>query len=298
MTFLGVNATIWAAAAAFASFAAAFISAFMAYFLSRPRLMITVELAYYDPLIGALYRSGNLSIDSFKPPYSITEGIESITVRVENAGRTTATISLPHLKLLDRINSLEHWKKFLLNRQHYFTPHLLSIPDQIQVINQPIRIEPYAQVEFFLDPVCFLEDPSTRGARTTSWDYLRVAVKISGKRRPVIARHRFYYVPTCIPATIRIPSGQQQFSGAPLSLRQFLFRWFLRQSLLSSPNQIASFPDQETARMMAIKLAISKKKLSFEVIQDILKTFESVADVDLIAISVHSALYDAGFVVE
>lgn len=215
-SFWGLDATAWAAFAAIGSFLAALLSLLAATFThwgsgARPKVGVDLATLASD----SLSRRGVKAQPN--ADFWSNNGIEGVIVRIENAGRTPLTADKPLFECMDPWTKRRPWQ-----RKKRRTIGTTALPFEGLVTDFPMRIEPHDMRECFLELAPLFGDPGKSSRHMVrDWHHVRVRVKVAGRRDVVVRRRP-------IPAAPHLP----QLSGEPITLLQFLSRYFLRWALL------------------------------------------------------------------
>lgn len=287
-TFWGWTATAWSAFAAAGAFFAALVSAVSTWWTlqvgdARPK--VTIRLG---SVMDYVVTTSTLRAWSNRPPSVMRdEGLQAVEVTVANRGRTPMTVAAPRVIKGLPIWDGNHWLRKLRRFEQSVT--VRALPWDGYEHRDSVRIEPFAHVKYLLDLSPFFREGHSDLPNQLPWKVLRVVVDVPG-RKPVQAR-----------GTIEAHPGIPQLGGAPVSLRQFLYRWFLLRALQQErhPNE-SPWPDKHSASFYAelVQDAVEKadRPITGGMIQRALAPFESSQrDTASLSFELAMAAAEAGF---
>ncbi|MFE5339889.1 hypothetical protein ACFQ80_06690 [Isoptericola sp. NPDC056578] len=237
--FLGVDATGWAAVAAIGSLFAALATLITALVIHRAtgaRPRISVQLSVISDGVTFHRAAARSSSQQDKPRWPPTTGVEAITVRVENKGRTPLTASTPRFEILAPLWHKDRW--WGASRRKRWEIGTYAFAGEGVVTGDRVRVEPHDYAEYLLDARPLMASPHRPpDGRDRRWHHLRVRVRVAGRRDAVARWTPLFLTP-----------GQSQFSGSPETFRQFVRRYFMRDALFrarskdpgSGPNTVGA----------------------------------------------------------
>lgn len=286
-TFWGLTATAWSAFAAAGAFFAALVSAVGTWWTlqvgdARPK--VTLRLG---SLLDYAVTTSTLRAWPNRPPSMRDKGLQVVEVTVANRGRTPMTVVAPRIIKGLPVREARHW--WLKLRRFEQSVTLRALPWDGYEHGDSVRIEPFAHVRYLLDLSPFFRERHPDLPNQRPWKVLRIVVDVPG-RKAVRAR-----------GAIEAHPGIPQLGGEPVTLEQFLYRWFLLRALQQERHHTeSSWPDKASASFYAelIQDAVEKadSPITGGMIQRALAPFEtSQRDTASLSFELAMAAAEAGF---